>query len=105
MTSPLSPEAVAQMVADLTIKATMINMGEKIAWGSDSGVMDAAADMLRTLAAENWEAIPRALLPRLNGKYGRDYEKAPAALKPVILNIAKLEHAARMALKQKEPTE
>ena len=53
MTSPLSPEAVAQMVADLTTKAAMINMGEKIAWGSDSGVMDAAADMLTTLAAEN----------------------------------------------------
>ena len=52
-TSPLSPEAVAQMVADLTTKAAMSNMGEKIAWGSDSGVMDAAADMLTTLAAEN----------------------------------------------------
>ena len=53
MTSPLSPEAVAQMVADLATKSAMINMGEKIAWGSDSGVMDAAADMLTTLAAEN----------------------------------------------------
>lgn len=53
MTSPLSPEAVAQMVADLTTKAAMINMGEKIAWGSDSGVMDAAADMITTLSAEN----------------------------------------------------
>lgn len=46
-------EAVAQMVADLTTKSAMINMGEKIAWGSDSGAMDAAADMLTTLAAEN----------------------------------------------------
>lgn len=51
--SPLSPEAVAQLVADLATKSAMINMGEKIAWGSDSGVMDAAADMLTTLAAEN----------------------------------------------------
>ena len=53
MTSPLSPDAVAQMVADLTTKAAMINMGEKIAWCSDSGVMDAAADMITTLSAEN----------------------------------------------------
>ncbi len=51
--TPISPEAVAQMVADLTTKAAMINMGEKIAWGSDSGVMDAAADMITTLSAEN----------------------------------------------------
>lgn len=33
MTSPLLPESVAQMVADLTTKAAMINMGENIATG------------------------------------------------------------------------
>lgn len=43
----------------------------------------------------NWTLVPRALLPRLNGKYGRDYDAAPADLKPAILAIAKLEHAAR----------
>jgi HNH endonuclease len=43
----------------------------------------------------NWECIPRALLPRLNGRFGRDYDHVPAELKPTILAIAKLEHKAR----------
>ena len=43
----------------------------------------------------NWELVPRALLPRLGGRYGRGYDSAPAELKPVILTIAKLEHAVR----------
>ncbi|HEV7433926.1 MAG TPA: HNH endonuclease [Pseudorhizobium sp.] len=43
----------------------------------------------------NWELIPRALLPRLNGRFGRNYDSAPAELKPTILAVAKLEHAAR----------
>jgi hypothetical protein len=45
--------------------------------------------------ASNWEAVPRALLPRLNGKSGRRYDTAPAELKPMIMAIARLEHAAR----------
>jgi hypothetical protein len=45
----------------------------------------------------NWESVPRALLPRLNGRFGRGYDKAPAELKPTILTISKLEHAARSA--------
>lgn len=44
----------------------------------------------------NWEAIPRALLPRMNGRHGRNYETAPDKLKPTILAIAKLEHAVRV---------
>ena len=47
----------------------------------------------------NWEAIPREMLPRLNGRFGRDYDSAPAELKPTILAIAKLEHRAREAAK------
>lgn len=43
----------------------------------------------------NWQAIPRALLPRLNGRFGRGYDAAPAEIKPVILATAKLEHALR----------
>jgi hypothetical protein len=43
----------------------------------------------------NWEAVPRALLPRLNGRFGRNYDTAPSDLKPAIMAIAKLEHAAR----------
>lgn len=47
----------------------------------------------------NYEAIPRALLPRLNSRFGRGYDAAPAELKPTILAIAKLEHKAREARK------
>jgi hypothetical protein len=41
----------------------------------------------------NWELVSRALLPRLNGKSGRNYDGAPSELKPTILAVAKLEHA------------
>ncbi|AVX04279.1 hypothetical protein MXMO3_01754 [Maritalea myrionectae] len=46
----------------------------------------------------NWEAIPRALLPRLNGGKAKRtvaFDDAPDELKPVILSAAKLEHAVR----------
>ena len=45
--------------------------------------------------ATNWELVPRALLPRLNGRFGRGYERASPELKPTILLTAKLEHQAR----------
>lgn len=41
----------------------------------------------------NWECIPRGMLPRLNGKCHRNYDTAPAELKPTIMATAKLEHA------------
>lgn len=43
----------------------------------------------------NWELIPRAMLPRLNGRFGRGYDEAPAELKPTIMAVTKLEHRAR----------
>ena len=43
----------------------------------------------------NWAPIPRALLPRLNGRHTVAYDPAPAELKPALLATAKLEHAAR----------
>lgn len=43
----------------------------------------------------NWELIPRAMLPRLNGKHGRNYDSASAELKPTIMAVAKLEHLTR----------
>lgn len=48
----------------------------------------------------NWEAIPAAMAPRLNGRHGRGYDDAPAELKPTIMLTAKLEHAAREAKKR-----
>lgn len=53
----------------------------------------------------NWEAIPRALLPRLAGgnRYNRKlaFDAAPDELKPAILATAKVEHAARVARKRR----
>lgn len=49
----------------------------------------------------NWETIPRGLLPRLNGIHGRDYDKAPDDLKPLILATSKLEHKLREHRKRK----
>jgi hypothetical protein len=49
----------------------------------------------------NWTCIPRGILPRLNGRFGRGYDTAPAELKPTLLAIAKLEHKAREAGKAK----
>lgn len=46
----------------------------------------------------NWEAVPRALLPRLAGgtrKQHVAYDDAPAELKPAILSVAKLEYELR----------
>jgi hypothetical protein len=43
----------------------------------------------------NWELIPRALLPRLNGRFGRGYDEAPDKLKPTIMAVVKLEHQIR----------
>lgn len=48
----------------------------------------------------NWELIPRAMLPRLNGRFGRGYDDAPQKLKPLIMTTAKLEHRAREAKKR-----
>ena len=47
----------------------------------------------------NWEAIPRALLPRLNGGKGRRlaFDQAEPEIKPTIMAIAKLQHGARTA--------
>lgn len=51
---------------------------------------------------ENWIAVPRALLPRLSGRWRMNYDTAPEELKPTLLAIADLEHKARLARKKKE---
>ncbi len=47
----------------------------------------------------NWVAIPRAMLPGLTGRFGRDFDNAPPELKRTILAVVKLEHKAREARK------
>lgn len=45
----------------------------------------------------NWQSVPRAILPRLNGGRGGrlGYDQAPTELKPTIMAVAKLSHAAK----------
>lgn len=46
----------------------------------------------------NWELVPRAILPRLNGGRNKKhvaYDEAPAELRPTIMAVAKLEHRSR----------
>jgi hypothetical protein len=48
----------------------------------------------------NWDLVPRAVLPRLNGINGRGYDAAPAELKPTIMAVTKLEHQVRERSRQ-----
>lgn len=41
----------------LRIKADMINLGEKIAWGSETALMDEAADRITALQAQNRKLV------------------------------------------------
>jgi hypothetical protein len=54
--------------------------------------------------ASNWEAIPRALLPQLSGRWRMPYDAAEPELRPTLMAIAKLAHQARTA-KRKEKAE
>jgi hypothetical protein len=60
-------------------------------------VLKCKTDKLNT-APSNWELIPRALLPRLNGgrrKTRIAYDDAPAEIKPTLMAVAKLEHQVK----------
>lgn len=51
----------------------------------------------------NWEPVPRAMLPILNGGRAKRriaYDKAAPELKPTVLALAKLQHRARAVRKQ-----
>lgn len=43
----------------------------------------------------NWVCLPRAMLPRLNGRFGREFDSAPVEVRAAILATVRLEHAAR----------
>lgn len=57
-------------------------------------------DRLNT-APDNWELVPRALLPRLNGRFGRGYDEAPDELKPAIMAVTKIEHLSRERVRRR----
>lgn len=46
---------------------------------------------------DNWEAIPRGVLPLLSARFGMRYDQAEPEVKPVIMTVARLKHAARGA--------
>ena len=47
---------------------------------------------------KNWLSIPRALLPRLNSRWKTlRFDDAEPELKPYILAVAELQHAAKQA--------
>lgn len=45
----------------------------------------------------NWELLPRATLPYLNGHRGFDYEAVEPELKPAVIKFAKLKHVTKVA--------
>ena len=49
----------------------------------------------------NWAAVPRGLLPRLNGKSVRNYDTAEPEVKPAIMAVARLEQRAAKIRKGK----
>lgn len=51
----------------------------------------------------NWALVPRAMLPRLNGRWTLAYDDAPPELRPTILAAARLQHAARERRKGDKP--
>lgn len=50
----------------------------------------------------NWQSIPRGVLPVLSGRFGLGYENADGDLKPVIMTLARLKHAAHSAKKARQ---
>ncbi len=48
----------------------------------------------------NWKLLPRAMLPRLNGRFGRDYDNAPDEIKPTIMAVAEIAHHAAQRRKE-----
>lgn len=61
---------IAAVVERLRTKASMIMLGEPIAWGSDSAVMDEAASLISALEAERDEAR------KLANQYAWERDKA-----------------------------
>lgn len=50
----------------------------------------------------NWEPIPRGALPLLSARFGYGFDQAPAEVKPVLMNMAKLKHKAKAVIKARK---
>jgi DNA repair ATPase RecN len=84
-----SPENVARTLEGLRIKAAMIALGEKIAWGSDTQAMNEAADMLEALAARVAEV--EAQYAHVLGHANRQEDRAEAAEAKLAASEARVE--------------
>jgi HNH endonuclease len=51
------------------------------------------------MALSNWELVPREMLPRLNNRWGRDYDHAPSEVKPALMMVAKIQSKMRSRIK------
>ena len=58
--SEITREQIEELCKRLEIKADMIQLGETIAYGSDSEIMREAATLIRRLVAERDEAIAQS---------------------------------------------
>lgn len=67
----------------------------------DGMMLKSKGDKLNT-DPSNWQLVPRAIVPRLNGSKGTRlaYDDAPDEIKPTILAVAKLEHQIRERTKR-----
>ena len=63
------------LIKRLEIKAGMISMGEKIAWGSDTDVMYEAAEKIRELEEENKKLKEKIESLKMQIKYCADDNK------------------------------
>lgn len=52
----------------------------------------------------NWVVVPRALLPRLAGRWTIAYDAAPPELRATLLAVAKLEHSLREKQRSRSPS-
>lgn len=67
------------LIARLRIKSAMMNMGEKIAWGSDTALMDEAADALAAQEAELANVTREWVATAADGNAWQDRARAAEA--------------------------
>ena len=76
-----------KLIERMRTLSAMINMGEKIAWGEDTALMDEAADRIASLEAERDDAR------RQRDEIGRAWDEADARAKEAEARAASMEAA------------